>query len=105
MEKRKSNVTLIISLCFIIISHCLLVHSRELAQYSHSPSPAPAMVIGKGRNGRAKGSYPAKCHLKCNQCKPCMPIEVSIRSMELQEKDYYYPQVWKCLCGDYIFSP
>jgi len=39
-----------------------------------------------------------------NQCNPCLPVEVSIRAMELEEEEYY-PQVWKCICHDNIFSP
>ncbi|GKV26481.1 hypothetical protein SLEP1_g35771 [Rubroshorea leprosula] len=51
-----------------------------------------------------KGSLPVACHAKCNQCKPCIPIEVSIQAMEVQENEYY-PLVWKCICQKTIFSP
>ncbi|KAF2294449.1 hypothetical protein GH714_011510 [Hevea brasiliensis] len=60
---------------------------------------------GRGGPGKAmKGSFPAKCHSKCNQCKPCKPVQVSVPAMELKENEYY-PQVWKCICGEDIFSP
>ncbi|EEF34910.1 conserved hypothetical protein [Ricinus communis] len=110
MVKRTSMATILLTvLLFITLTHSSLVHSRELAHSDHSPSPAPMVggEIAKRRgDGRAKkGSFPARCHSKCNQCNPCLPVEVSIRSMELKEKEYYYPQVWKCMCGDDIFSP
>ena len=51
-----------------------------------------------------KGSYPATCHLKCNECRPCVPIQVSVRTMTVEENQYY-PMVWKCMCQSKLFSP
>ncbi|XP_058007395.1 uncharacterized protein LOC131182324 [Hevea brasiliensis] len=110
MEER--SIFIIVILFFIILIHSSAVHSRALAP---SPSPAPVggepmardlnLSMGRGGPGKAmKGSFPAKCHSKCNQCKPCKPVQVSVHAMELKENEYY-PQVWKCICGEDIFSP
>ncbi|OAY45413.1 EPIDERMAL PATTERNING FACTOR-like protein 4 [Manihot esculenta] len=110
----KERLTIfIVILLFIILIHSSTVHSRALAP---SPSPAPVggepeaggLNLSNGRGGSGKtmrGSFPAECHFKCNQCKPCMPVQVSVPAMEFKENDEYYPQVWKCICGEDIFSP
>ncbi|XVE49324.1 hypothetical protein DITRI_Ditri01bG0073600 [Diplodiscus trichospermus] len=79
----------------------ITVHSRKLAG-SRSPSPESLVVLG--RRMRRPGSLPAACHSKCNQCKPCIPVEVSIRAADLQENEYY-PQVWQCTCQEIIYPP
>ncbi|KDP44490.1 hypothetical protein JCGZ_16323 [Jatropha curcas] len=112
MKERSKLTTRTMAFLLIILILSFIVNSLELA---HSPSPAPMgeeLIMAKELNlyrGRARkamrGSFPARCHSKCNKCRPCMPVQVSIRAMELKEKEYYYPQVWKCICGDGIFSP
>ncbi|KAM6540877.1 hypothetical protein CsatB_005324 [Cannabis sativa] len=95
----------------LILVLTLLIHACQVCTYhlSNSPSPSPAnnmmpkeMSHGKGRRG---SSVIKLCKAKCNECEPCMPVEVSIRRMGLEEEYYYYPQVWKCMCGHTLFSP
>ncbi|XP_048431023.1 EPIDERMAL PATTERNING FACTOR-like protein 4 [Pyrus x bretschneideri] len=104
------NLLIALLLAMLISSH--LVHSGYFAS---SPSPSPAVgnptandhepSKGKGTVKRLRrGSFPATCRSKCNECEPCMPVLVSVRAMALEEIEYY-PQVWKCACGDSIFSP
>ncbi|KAH1223079.1 EPIDERMAL PATTERNING FACTOR-like protein 4 [Glycine max] len=50
------------------------------------------------------GSFPATCQPKCNQCKPCVPVEVTIKTMA-EEENEYYPIAWMCTCQSNIFSP
>ncbi|KAL3818919.1 hypothetical protein ACJIZ3_004824 [Penstemon smallii] len=71
------------------------------------------------------GSTPPSCHNKCNQCHPCMAVQVptlpshnrvdpsSTRSK--QTEDYfdssgnrysnYKPLGWKCRCGGHFYNP
>ncbi|WCJ17954.1 EPIDERMAL PATTERNING FACTOR-like protein 1 [Euphorbia peplus] len=113
MEKlSKPNSLIILGLPFLLFS-ILSVNSRKLPPISPSPSPVGEEIIEKnlkmikGREGE-KGSNPAKCESKCNECNPCMAVQVAITTLDqLKENvnEFYYPQVWKCVCGDHFFSP
>nr|KYP47779.1 hypothetical protein KK1_030543 [Cajanus cajan] len=109
MEQTSKPKALILPLIIIfILNHTCLVHSRNMAT---SPSPAPESIAPASlspqeeRKGNPRlGSFPATCQTKCNQCKPCVPVEVTIRTME-EEENQYYPIAWKCMCQSNIFSP
>ncbi|KAL6277221.1 hypothetical protein ACE6H2_020822 [Prunus campanulata] len=74
------------------------------------------------------GSTPPSCHNKCNQCYPCMAVQVPTipshdrvepgmtRSFPMMFFDpshpgsnnkysNYKPLGWKCHCGDHFFNP
>ncbi|KAG2406799.1 hypothetical protein LR48_Vigan03g307400 [Vigna angularis] len=71
------------------------------------------------------GSMPPSCHNKCNQCHPCMAVQVpslpthnrvhpagispssQMQGFLLQGNSYsnYKPMSWKCSCGDHFFNP
>ncbi|KAL7124018.1 hypothetical protein ABFS83_14G020100 [Erythranthe nasuta] len=50
------------------------------------------------------GSWPPTCRSKCGWCAPCKPVHVAIQpglSMPLE----YYPEAWRCKCGNKLFMP
>ncbi|KAH9682481.1 EPIDERMAL PATTERNING FACTOR-like protein 4 [Citrus sinensis] len=50
------------------------------------------------------GSSPPTCRSKCGRCSPCKPVHVPIQpglSMPLE----YYPEAWRCNCGNKLFMP
>lgn len=50
------------------------------------------------------GSSPPSCRSKCGNCSPCKPVHVPIQpgfSMPLE----YYPEAWRCKCGNKLFMP
>ncbi|KAJ4912278.1 EPIDERMAL PATTERNING FACTOR-like protein 4 [Raphanus sativus] len=50
------------------------------------------------------GSSPPTCRSKCEKCQPCKPVHVPIQpgmSIPLE----YYPEAWRCKCGDKLFMP
>ncbi|XP_060168093.1 EPIDERMAL PATTERNING FACTOR-like protein 8 [Lycium barbarum] len=100
------KLILVLSLFLTIIPTSQLLHSRKL-----SPIPALAPVLHKETREeeaiRVDGSIPVACHSKCHQCMPCMPIQVFIEEdyNDDDENEQYYPQVWRCSCGDKVFSP
>ncbi|KAK8923878.1 EPIDERMAL PATTERNING FACTOR-like protein 4 [Platanthera zijinensis] len=50
------------------------------------------------------GSSPPTCRLRCGRCFPCRPVHVAIqpgRSVPLE----YYPEAWRCECGNRLFMP
>ncbi|XP_010256175.1 PREDICTED: EPIDERMAL PATTERNING FACTOR-like protein 4 [Nelumbo nucifera] len=50
------------------------------------------------------GSSPPTCRSKCGRCSPCKAVHVPIqpgRSIPLE----YYPEAWRCKCGNKLFMP
>ncbi|GFP86036.1 epidermal patterning factor-like protein 4 [Phtheirospermum japonicum] len=50
------------------------------------------------------GSSPPSCRSKCERCAPCKPVHVPVQpgmSMPLE----YYPEAWRCKCGNKLFMP
>lgn len=50
------------------------------------------------------GSSPPTCRSKCGRCSPCKAVHVPIqpgRSRPLE----YYPEAWRCKCGNKYFMP
>uniref|UniRef100_A0A453IU32 Epidermal patterning factor-like protein n=1 Tax=Aegilops tauschii subsp. strangulata TaxID=200361 RepID=A0A453IU32_AEGTS len=50
------------------------------------------------------GSSPPTCRSRCGRCHPCRPVHVAIQpgvSFPLE----YYPEAWRCKCGDRLFMP
>ncbi|XP_011090672.1 EPIDERMAL PATTERNING FACTOR-like protein 4 [Sesamum indicum] len=60
-------------------------------------------VVERRRLG-GLGSSPPSCRSKCGMCAPCRPVHVPIQpgmSMPLE----YYPEAWRCKCGNKLFMP
>ncbi|KAF8369490.1 hypothetical protein HHK36_012695 [Tetracentron sinense] len=56
------------------------------------------------RRLRGPGSSPPSCKSKCGSCSPCEPVLVPIppgRSKPIE----YYPEAWRCKCGNSLFVP
>ncbi|CAI8618927.1 unnamed protein product [Vicia faba] len=71
------------------------------------------------------GSIPPSCHSKCNECHPCMAVQVpslpnhvhdSLPSSSMEKwltpslqgtnrYSNYKPLGWKCHCGNHFFNP
>ncbi|XP_057959757.1 EPIDERMAL PATTERNING FACTOR-like protein 4 [Malania oleifera] len=50
------------------------------------------------------GSSPPTCRSKCGKCTPCKPVHVPIQpGLSLPQE--YYPEAWRCKCGDKLFMP
>ncbi|KAK6117204.1 hypothetical protein DH2020_036051 [Rehmannia glutinosa] len=61
------------------------------------------VVEGRRRLG-GPGSSPPSCRSKCGRCAPCKAVHVAIQpgmSMPLE----YYPEAWRCKCGNKLFMP
>ncbi|KEH20803.1 hypothetical protein MtrunA17_Chr8g0381891 [Medicago truncatula] len=88
------------------------------------PSIPPRELLFEEKN--RLGSMPPSCHSKCNECHPCMAVQVpslprqdsvpskvaSMKkwlspSLQLGNSRYsnYKPLGWKCHCGDHFFNP
>ncbi|CAM8991758.1 hypothetical protein QQ045_008914 [Rhodiola kirilowii] len=50
------------------------------------------------------GSHPPNCRSKCGPCAPCRPVHVPVRPGLSKPLDYY-PEAWRCKCGNSLFIP
>ncbi|KAJ0786013.1 putative EPIDERMAL PATTERNING FACTOR-like protein [Helianthus annuus] len=71
-------------------------------------------VASVQQNKRILQSSPPSCMNKCENCTPCEatlvnpldPKLIDYKDQSLWEHNYnYYPQVWKCKCGDKLYEP
>ncbi|XP_062197857.1 EPIDERMAL PATTERNING FACTOR-like protein 4 [Phragmites australis] len=50
------------------------------------------------------GSSPPTCHQRCGRCTPCKATRVAIQP-GIGPQWEYYPEVWRCKCGNKLFMP
>ncbi|KAF0896721.1 hypothetical protein E2562_027063 [Oryza meyeriana var. granulata] len=64
---------------------------------------APAAVVRR-RQLIGPGSSPPTCRARCGRCTPCRPVHVAIQPGVGAQWEYY-PEVWRCKCGNKLFMP
>lgn len=50
------------------------------------------------------GSSPPRCASKCGKCKPCKPVHVPVPPGTPVTAEYY-PEAWRCKCGNKLYTP
>ncbi|KAM3309458.1 EPIDERMAL PATTERNING FACTOR-like protein 6 [Capsicum chacoense] len=50
------------------------------------------------------GSSPPRCTLKCDKCTPCHPVHVTVPPGTPVTAEYY-PEAWRCKCGNKLYMP
>ncbi|KAK2652970.1 hypothetical protein Ddye_012826 [Dipteronia dyeriana] len=50
------------------------------------------------------GSSPPRCMLKCGRCTPCRPVHVPVPPGTPVTAEYY-PEAWRCKCGNKLYMP
>ncbi|XP_031478182.1 EPIDERMAL PATTERNING FACTOR-like protein 5 isoform X1 [Nymphaea colorata] len=50
------------------------------------------------------GSAPPTCRYKCGRCSPCRAVHVPIQPGWSRPMEYY-PEAWRCQCGNKLFMP
>ncbi|XP_057471100.1 EPIDERMAL PATTERNING FACTOR-like protein 4 [Actinidia eriantha] len=110
-------VTALAFLLFASASALSLSPTRQLGgrerEEREAPKIAPSeseeevsvsgQVVARRRLG-GPGSSPPTCRSKCGRCWPCRPVHVPIQpglTMPLE----YYPEAWRCKCGNKLFMP
>ncbi|RVX23244.1 Epidermal patterning factor-like protein 1 [Vitis vinifera] len=106
------------------VLHLLLSPASCFSQQQGSDSTRGLLFEEKTR----LGSTPPSCHNKCNECHPCMAVQVptlpshsgprlgltatvpmeffeSSPSTAANRYSNYKPLGWKCHCGDHFFNP
>ncbi|XP_077236929.1 EPIDERMAL PATTERNING FACTOR-like protein 6 [Tasmannia lanceolata] len=50
------------------------------------------------------GSSPPRCTSKCGNCIPCKPVHVPVPPGTPVTTEYY-PEAWRCKCGNKLYMP
>ncbi|OVA19670.1 hypothetical protein BVC80_8585g13 [Macleaya cordata] len=50
------------------------------------------------------GSSPPRCTSKCGKCTPCKPVHVPVPPGTPVTTEYY-PEAWRCKCGNKLYMP
>ncbi|KAL5226944.1 hypothetical protein ABZP36_015209 [Zizania latifolia] len=50
------------------------------------------------------GSYPPRCTAKCGACSPCDPVHLAVPP-GVPVSAEYYPEAWRCKCGNRLYVP
>ncbi|RVX22821.1 Epidermal patterning factor-like protein 6 [Vitis vinifera] len=50
------------------------------------------------------GSSPPRCTSKCGKCTPCKPVHVAVPPGTPVTTEYY-PEAWRCKCGNKLYMP
>ncbi|KAF7816218.1 EPIDERMAL PATTERNING FACTOR-like protein 6 [Senna tora] len=56
------------------------------------------------RNLGGPGSSPPRCKSKCGTCTPCRPVHVAVPPGTPVTAEYY-PEAWRCKCGNRLYMP
>ncbi|XP_042504060.1 EPIDERMAL PATTERNING FACTOR-like protein 6 [Macadamia integrifolia] len=63
-----------------------------------------SMISFTRRYLRVVGSSPPRCMSKCGKCTPCKPVHVPVPPGTPVTTEYY-PEAWRCKCGNKLFMP
>ncbi|KAA8527642.1 hypothetical protein F0562_034963 [Nyssa sinensis] len=101
-------------LLFASVSAITLNSTRQLGGTVREERKQAKRVSGSGVFGRVltqkqkrfggPGSSPPTCTSKCGQCTPCKPVHLPIPPGLSIPLDYY-PEAWRCKCGNKLFMP
>ncbi|XP_031481536.1 EPIDERMAL PATTERNING FACTOR-like protein 4 [Nymphaea colorata] len=50
------------------------------------------------------GSFPPRCTSRCGNCSPCKPVHVAVPPGTPVTTEYY-PEAWRCKCGNKLYMP
>lgn len=50
------------------------------------------------------GSSPPRCNSKCGKCTPCKAVHVLVPPGTTVTAEYY-PEAWRCECGNKLYVP
>ncbi|MBA0818764.1 hypothetical protein Gohar_003801 [Gossypium harknessii] len=93
------------SICSQVMTRIRL--SQEIAQENQvsipvdiqgHPSSLPRRVLS------GPGSSPPRCASKCGKCTPCKPVHVPVPPGTPVTAEYY-PEAWRCKCGNKLYMP
>ncbi|KAK4417063.1 EPIDERMAL PATTERNING FACTOR-like protein 1 [Sesamum alatum] len=106
------------SIALAILVLFFLLSSAHCFSYKQPINSFKGLVVAEKTR---LGSTPPSCHNKCNQCHPCMAVQVPtlpshnrVRPMDYESGPSssagnryanYKPLGWKCRCGGHFYNP
>ncbi|XP_050374116.1 EPIDERMAL PATTERNING FACTOR-like protein 5 isoform X2 [Argentina anserina] len=104
-RRHHHHSTLLTALVFIflITSASAIREQHEESKVNSRSSKSEDETVAEKRLG-GPGSAPPRCRSKCGRCSPCKAVHVPIQpglSIPLE----YYPEAWRCKCGNKLFMP
>ncbi|XP_047313127.1 EPIDERMAL PATTERNING FACTOR-like protein 4 [Impatiens glandulifera] len=116
LRRRQRSIHISAEVTFIFI--CCLLLASSSSSYSASsirlinnsiPKPGVGGVGGVKASERRRlvgglGSWPPACKSKCGICSPCDAVHVPIQP-GFSTPQEYYPEAWRCKCGNKLFMP
>ncbi|XP_058110595.1 EPIDERMAL PATTERNING FACTOR-like protein 4 [Magnolia sinica] len=76
-------------------------YNQEFHKGSMNPD---GYSLGPRRFLSGPGSSPPRCTSKCGRCTPCKPVHVPVPPGTPVTQEYY-PEAWRCKCGNKLFMP
>ncbi|XP_057523990.1 EPIDERMAL PATTERNING FACTOR-like protein 5 [Amaranthus tricolor] len=96
MGRHPCPFPLTLTLLILIILSIYTIHK--------DPETLNSGQVFKRRKLIGPGSWPPSCRSKCGSCTPCKAVHVPIQpgvSVPLE----YYPEAWRCKCGNHLYMP
>ncbi|KAG8371559.1 hypothetical protein BUALT_Bualt13G0100600 [Buddleja alternifolia] len=87
----------------------LKAHNNYFQTYENSKNLEMAKGMKPSIGGARRllggpGSAPPRCTSKCGRCTPCKPVHVSVPP-GMRVTTEYYPEAWRCKCGNRLYMP
>ncbi|XP_062104990.1 EPIDERMAL PATTERNING FACTOR-like protein 5 [Humulus lupulus] len=101
---RLSTITALTFLLFASASALLPTQLIGGQGSRRSTTSVKSGVLEPEKRLAGPGSSPPTCRSKCGRCSPCKAVHVPIQpglSFPLE----YYPEAWRCKCGNKLFMP
>ncbi|MCL7022705.1 hypothetical protein MKW94_013536 [Papaver nudicaule] len=98
-DNEEENDEVIIATKSIVIRRSLLITSVARKRLSDD-----SRVRSRGFMMSVPGSSPPRCTSKCGKCRPCKPVHVPIPPGTPVTTEYY-PEAWRCKCGNKLYMP
>lgn len=72
--------------------------------WSYDNEGTKSRLIGIRKLLGFPGSSPPRCISKCGKCTPCRPVHVPVPPGTPVTAEYY-PEAWRCKCGNKLYMP
>ncbi|XP_020210059.1 EPIDERMAL PATTERNING FACTOR-like protein 5 [Cajanus cajan] len=73
-------------------------------QLSREEKENASPLVAEEKRFGGPGSSPPSCRSKCGWCSPCQPVHVPVQPGFIIRLEYY-PEAWRCKCGNKLFMP
>ncbi|GMP56322.1 hypothetical protein CsSME_00020857 [Camellia sinensis var. sinensis] len=93
------------ALAFLLFASASAVTLNPTRQLGGEVKEEREEVVTQRRLSGGPGSSPPNCRSKCGRCKPCEAVHVAIKPGLIKMPLEYYPEAWRCKCGNKLFMP